>query len=143
MIEISEQQSEVALEEEFVQRCHEVLVKVMERLISEGGGVLGGLDLVEVTFLNDEDMGRVHGEFMDDPTPTDVITFEHGEILVGAEVAVRQAAEYGKSVEQELVLYGIHGLLHLAGYDDKELKDREVMFVRQEELLEAIFYRGR
>ena len=63
-------------------------------------------------------MARVHGDFLGDPTETDVITFPYGEILVCPAVARDRAAEYGLEVEQEILLYALHGLLHLAGYDD-------------------------
>jgi len=63
-------------------------------------------------------MARVHGDFFGDSTETDVITFPYGEILVCPAVARDRAAEYGLEVEQEILLYALHGLLHLAGYDD-------------------------
>ena len=63
-------------------------------------------------------MARVHGEFLGDPTETDVITFPYGEILVCPAVARDRAAEYDITMEDEVLLYCLHGLLHLAGYDD-------------------------
>ena len=104
-----------------------------------GGEVLDGLAELEVTLLDDEEMGRIHGEFLDDERPTDVITFEHGEIFLGMETARRQAEEFGNGFERELTLYGIHGLLHLSGYNDVELEGRLRMEKRQEELLEEFF----
>mgnify|MGYP000738786712 CR=1 FL=1 len=49
--------------------------------------VLATLEEVEITFVDDAEIARVHGEFLDDPTPTDVITFHHGEILISADTA--------------------------------------------------------
>ena len=70
-------------------------------------------------------MGRVHADFLDDPSPTDVITFEGdrmmgsaGEICVCAEVARGYAGDHGGDFARELLLYFVHGYLHLAGYDD-------------------------
>ena len=63
-------------------------------------------------------MARVHESFLDDPTETDVITFPYGEILVCPAVARAQAPGYGLGIENEVLLYALHGLLHLAGYDD-------------------------
>lgn len=70
-------------------------------------------------------MGRVHADFLDDPSPTDVITFdgdpafgEGGEVCVCADVARDYAAEHGGGFSRELTLYLVHGFLHLAGYDD-------------------------
>ncbi len=100
--------------------------------------VLGDLDTVEVSFINDAEIARVHGEFLDDPTPTDVITFDHGEILISAETAARCAADYGHTPPEEALLYLIHGLLHLRGYDDQEPESRAAMHRTQQHLLEKI-----
>jgi probable rRNA maturation factor len=98
--------------------------------------------VVSVTLIDDLKIGRVHLQFMDDPSPTDVITFpygEEGEILISVETAERQALEYGVSVERELVLYLIHGLLHLSGYGDTTETSRAEMDELQESLLAEVF----
>lgn len=85
---------------------------------------LAQLEEVEVSLVDDETLARLHGEFLDDPSPTDVITFPHGEILVSVEMAAVRADEFGKSELGETFLYVIHGLLHLAGFDDHEAEER-------------------
>jgi probable rRNA maturation factor len=97
----------------------------------------GELSLV---FLTDPALARIHADFMDDPTATDVITFEGdpaaglaGEICVSADTAWKyvgsalgptsrtrstQAATFQAAFAAELTLYLVHGWLHLAGYDD-------------------------
>jgi probable rRNA maturation factor len=84
----------------------------------------GELSLV---FLDDKSLARLHGDFLDDPTTTDVITFEGfaeagtaGEICVSVDTARRFAADSGLEFADELMLYVVHGWLHLAGYDDLE-----------------------
>ena len=99
------------------------------------GSVLESLQEVEITLVDDDTIARVHGEFMEDPTPTDVITFHHGEILISVETAERQAAEYGRSWQDEVSLYIVHGLLHLAGYLDKTPEDFKCMAAAQERIL--------
>jgi probable rRNA maturation factor len=113
-------------------------------LAMEGGGeaVLGGLGEVEINFVDDGTIARVHGEFLNDATPTDVITFEHGEILVGAETGARVAAEMGHEVSRECALYAIHGLLHLQGYDDRVPEDFAEMKRVQERILESVWPGG-
>ena len=64
-------------------------------------------------------MSHFHVEFMGIEGPTDVLTFEHCEILIITETAARYALEYGHTTQQEIALYILHGLLHLRGYDDK------------------------
>jgi probable rRNA maturation factor len=63
-------------------------------------------------------MTRVHGDFLGDTTETDVMTFPYGEIVVCPAVAQDRAGEHGLTVDHEILLYCLHGLLHLAGYDD-------------------------
>jgi probable rRNA maturation factor len=67
--------------------------------------------------------------------PTDVITFQHGEIFVSTETAVKNARRFGTSLEHELRLYLAHGLLHLHGFDDKEPAAAAKMKRAQEKLV--------
>ncbi len=73
---------------------------------------------VDITFVNDAQITQIHADFLADPTPTDVITFPYGEILISTETAARQAAEHRQPLAHELALYAIHGLLHLHGHED-------------------------
>jgi probable rRNA maturation factor len=82
----------------------------------------GELSLV---FLTDPAQAKIHADFMDDPTATDVITFEGdpaaglaGEICVSADTAQAYARAHRGDFSAELTLYLVHGWLHLAGYDD-------------------------
>jgi probable rRNA maturation factor len=82
----------------------------------------GELSLV---FLTDAALAQLHADFLDDPTTTDVITFEGspalgsaGEICVSVDTAVVYAKAHGRNFAEELTLYLVHGWLHLAGHDD-------------------------
>jgi len=94
---------------------------------------------VEVALVDDATSDRVHRDFMGIEGPTDVITFEHGEIVIGVEVAKRQAAEYGEPELRELLRYLVHGLLHLAGHEDVEDDDRTRMETIQEQLVAELW----
>ena len=83
-------------------------------------------------------MARVHADFLDDPTETDVITFPYGEIIVCPAVARDRAPEFRQSVDDEVLLYALHGLLHLAGYDDTKPAAAKKMAEAQEKLLRRI-----
>jgi probable rRNA maturation factor len=91
--------------------------------VPQAGFLPGELSLV---FLTDAALGKLHGTFLDDPTWTDVITFEGnpafgtgGEICVSADAAARQVGRKKPAAfDAELTLYLVHGWLHLAGYDD-------------------------
>ena len=68
-----------------------------------------------VVLVSDRKIAAMHEQFMGIADPTDVITFQHGEIVVSVETAAKQAAEYDTDLLHELRLYITHGLLHLAG----------------------------
>ena len=99
---------------------------------------LAKVPLVEVAVVSDAVIARVHRQFMNMPGATDVITFDHGEIVVSADTAKRCAAEHGHGMIEELALYIIHGLLHLNGYDDIEPRDRVKMHRVQDRIWRRI-----
>ena len=106
---------------------------------ANGGGVLSDLEEVEISIVSDEVIAQVHVDFMDIPGATDVITFAHGEIVISAETAQEYGAEFGNSFEKELMLYMIHGLLHLAGHEDADPEERRVMEEIQTRILEQVW----
>ena len=61
-----------------------------------------------------------------------------GEIIVSVEQAKKICKFYEKKWQEELILYIIHGILHLVGYDDIKKKDRMVMEQKQEEILSML-----
>ncbi len=107
-----------------------------------GGAALPQLDEIEVSLVDDETIAQVHAEFMDDPTPTDVITFQHGELLVSIETARREGPGHGNSAEAETLLYIVHGLLHLNGHDDLAEPDRSAMHREQDAILARLLAVG-
>jgi probable rRNA maturation factor len=100
------------------------------------------LATLEVALVSDDTSDRVHREFMDIEGATDVITFHHGEIVIGAQVAERQAAEYGEPLARELLRYLVHGLLHLAGHDDSNAVGRAAMEAAQEQIVSQLWLNG-
>lgn len=109
-----------------------------EVLASHPGSELESLDELELSLVDDATLAEVHRDFLDDPTVTDVITFPHGEILVSVEMAARRAQEFGKGEKGETFLYLIHGILHLAGLDDRTPADAAEM-AREQERIWALF----
>ena len=103
------------------------------------GSPLVGLAQLEVSVVSELEISEVHGRFLNDPTATDVITFDHGEIIVSADMAEEKASGLGHSTEAELLLYVIHGLLHLGGYNDKsEIEFEEMSQIQERIWKEAI-----
>jgi probable rRNA maturation factor len=91
-----------------------------------------------VVFVSDARMERIHREFMAVDGPTDVITFQHGEIIISVETAERQVKGFSTSFSRELRLYFVHGLLHLAGLDDLTEDGCKKMAAAQEQILRRI-----
>ena len=108
-----------------------------------------GIDAAEICVLMVDDRGiaKLHEQWLGIPGPTDVITFDlsdaarpgvlHGDIAVSAETARRTARELGCQPRHELAYYVVHGLLHLAGYDDHDPADRRAMRARERVLMKA------
>jgi probable rRNA maturation factor len=80
---------------------------------------LTSLQNVFVWLVSDPRMSRLHRQFLGQTGPTDVLTFQHGEIFISVETAKRHARAFGNSLTRELQLYIVHGLLHLNGLDDR------------------------
>ena len=101
------------------------------------GGVLHSLQNVDVLLVSDRRIAELHQRFMDIAGPTDVITFQHGEVFVSTETADANARRFGTTVDAEIRLYIAHGLLHLAGFDDKTAAAGRVMTKMQERVVAA------
>ena len=103
---------------------------------------LAHLGAIEVALVDDAIIDQVHRDFMDIEGATDVITFHHGEIVISAETAFRQAAEYHEPPAREILRYLVHGLLHLAGHDDAADASRAAMEDAQEAIVRHIWANG-
>jgi len=97
--------------------------------------VLASLPEILFVLVSDARIAALHDEFMKDPTPTDVITFRHGEIVMSAETARREARRRKLPIPQEIARYAVHGLLHLAGWSDTGTKAAAGMIAMQEKIL--------
>jgi len=102
---------------------------------------------IVVAFIDSAHIHRLNKQFLDHDEPTDVITFPYskpkaskleGEIVIGYEVAAENAAERGHDLKLELLLYVIHGCLHLCGYDDRTDKTAKQMRAKEREYLRAV-----
>ena len=90
---------------------------------------------VSVLIVSNRKMASLHRQFMKEPGPTDVITFQHGEIFISAEMARNHARRFGTSLTRELCLYVVHGLLHLHGFDDRDKASARKMEAVQRKIL--------
>lgn len=113
---------------------------------------------VGIIFVDEEPMTELHIKWMDEPGPTDVLSFPMdelrpgsdlvpspegvlGDIVVCPQVAMRQAETAGHSTINEILMLVTHGMLHLVGFDHAEPDEEKEMFALQADLLKS-FYAG-
>jgi probable rRNA maturation factor len=102
---------------------------------------------VNVSFVDDEYMTELHIKWMDEPGTTDVLSFPMdmpetpgeavtlGDIVISPVVAAEQAKAQGHSIEHEIYVLAVHGLLHIIGYDHADKAEEKVMFDLQEKIV--------
>ena len=98
---------------------------------------------ISIAIVDDPTIAKLHQQFLDDPEPTDVLSFVferseqslEGEVVASADTARTCAPRYRSTPEEELLLYVIHGTLHLVGYDDTTPRQRAVMRKKEMEYL--------
>jgi len=117
--------------EMFARKAAELCLRLPRRKKSD----LAQLREISVLIVSDRKIASLHRQFMNESGPTDVITFQHGEIFVGAESARRNARRFGNAFERELRLYVVHGFLHLHGFDDRDAASARRMQVVQRKIL--------
>jgi probable rRNA maturation factor len=102
---------------------------------------------LNVSFVEDDYMTELHIKWMDEPGTTDVLSFPMdmpetpgeavtlGDIVISPVVAAEQAKAQGHSIEHEIYILVIHGLLHIIGYDHADKAEEKVMFELQEKIV--------
>ncbi|MFT5049460.1 MAG: putative rRNA maturation factor [Chlamydiales bacterium] len=110
----------------------------------------GGRPGIEVNaiLVDEPTLTEMHGRFLEESSPTDVMSFDlgedgggpAGEVFVSVDCARTVAAERGVSHARELALYLVHGTLHLCGMDDHDPEDRSEMRSAERAVLGALGY---
>jgi probable rRNA maturation factor len=97
---------------------------------------------IHIALLNDSRIAESNWRFLKHKGPTDIITFDYqngsAELLISLDTARKSAAEYAKTLDEELTLYIVHGILHLAGFDDKTPRKRVQMRKEEEFVLNRL-----
>ncbi|MEM6394020.1 MAG: rRNA maturation RNase YbeY [Planctomycetota bacterium] len=97
--------------------------------------------------IRDDEMAQLHQQFSGVPGTTDALTFDlrptpegppHGDIAIGLDVAARRAAQLPHDTKHELLLYALHGVMHLLGEDDTTPDAAQRMHQREDDTLTAI-----
>jgi probable rRNA maturation factor len=119
------------------------------RLAAAAGRVLSGEGIdsgtVSIAVVDDPAIHELNRRYLSHDCPTDVLSFAleqgpaylEGEVIVSADTAAASAARFGWSAGDELLLYVIHGCLHLCGYDDQtpaalaEMRRKEAFYLAE------------
>ena len=109
--------------------------------------ILGRKNL-SVAFVTNAAIRTINRKFLKHDFATDVLSFPLGtdlvgELVISAEYAAGEASRRGIPVEEELLRYVAHGILHLLGYDDHRPSDRTRMWKRQERELRKVLRKRR
>ncbi len=115
-------------------------LKRLARAVIDGEKLRAG-DL-SIAFVDRATMRKANRRFLRHDYDTDVLAFPLeapmlGEIVISTHFAVKEAGKRGLPVLEEVSRYLVHGLLHLAGYDDHAPVEKRKMWVRQERYLKA------
>lgn len=98
---------------------------------------------LSVAFVPDPMIAELNRQYRKVDGPTDVLSFEGmppilGDIVISPAYAERSAEKAGRSLDKELCVLLVHGILHLMGLDHAEPEEERVMFGRQAEIVEAL-----
>jgi probable rRNA maturation factor len=137
----------IELSNESKNSCNEQELISIAQFAIAAMGVHPESDL-SITVVDEDRMSELHVEWMDLEGPTDVLSFPMdelkpdsaedgpgiiGDIVLCPEFAARQAVNH--SLDHELALLTVHGVLHCLGYDHAEAEEERVMFALQEKIL--------
>ena len=124
-----------------IERC--LLQAAIERVLRDAGITTAEISLA---IVDDQQIHQLNLAHLQHDYATDVLsflfesgpTFVSGEVIVSAETAERVAAELNIAPRDELLLYVVHGTLHLVGFDDQQPAARATMMQRELEVLAAL-----
>lgn len=116
-IEITDQQAALPVETDRLRRAARAILEDHGPDVAE----------LSIAIVDDSTIHVLNRQYLQHDYPTDVLSFVlgqqpgklEGEVIVGADTAVAQSRQYAVSPANELLLYVIHGVLHLVGFDDK------------------------
>jgi probable rRNA maturation factor len=138
LLEILDEQDELAVDLERVR-------EVCERILADAGIDSGRINVV---FVDSETIRQFNRDFLQHDYVTDTISFPmedrrsegylEGEVLVCTEIAKSRAAEFGWTADEELLLYVVHGMLHLVGFEDTTAEQRTIIQEKERSYLATL-----
>lgn len=89
---------------------------------------------ISIVLVGDNKIKELNKKYRKTNRVTDVLAFDYGEIFICLPQAKRQAKQLGHSLKKELAILLIHGILHLAGYDDETSREYDIMKKEQDDI---------
>lgn len=135
-IEIADRQKRLTVDSDWL------IHGIEQVLVAEGISAAN----ISVALVDDPTIWQLNRQHLAHDYPTDVLSFLldqesdwlEGEIIASTDTAVREAAAFGWAPEHELLLYLVHGTLHLIGYDDCEPDQLAIMRQREQTYMRHI-----
>ena len=131
-----------------LQKHYKIKDNKIKQVVKEVLGKKSSSAKLSFAFVDNNEIKRLNKKYFDSDDVTDVIAFPlnnhnnslNGEIVVSVETAVDTAIKENVDVEGEIVLYVVHGLLHLLGYSDVNREDAIIMHEKESMILKALGY---
>lgn len=138
---------------EVADNYEKLIIKTLE--VAAKIHLLADIVQVSVSLVGDEEIRQINRDYRGVDKVTDVISFALdegeefvvldapeerllGEIVICMPQTLRQAEEYGNSVERELCYLTVHGFLHLLGYDHIDENDKDLMREEEEQIMKVL-----
>ncbi len=131
-----------------LQKHYRIKDSKIKHVVKEVLGKKSNSAKLSFAFVDNDEIKRLNKEYFDSDDVTDVIAFPldnhknalNGEIVVSVEIAVDTAVKENVDVEGEIILYVVHGLLHLLGYSDVDSDDAVIMHEKESNILKTLGY---
>lgn len=99
---------------------------------------------ISLVYVNDAEIAKLNERYLNHQGPTDVLSFPYasgeGEVIASGETAMEEAKARGIDPQGELLLYTIHGILHLLDYDDKSPEEAKEMHAKEKDIITQMGY---
>lgn len=121
-----------SLNERFIKKVVAEILKILKKPSDAN---------LEIVFLSDASIKPFNKRYKYKDRPTDVLSFDLGtcgQILISSDTALSNSKIFNTSFAEEIVLYVIHGILHLFGYEDETLKAKKRMSKKENTILERL-----
>ena len=131
-----------------LQKHYKIKDNKIKQVVEEVLGKKSSSAKLSIAFVDNNEIKKLNKKYFDSDDVTDVIAFPldnhknalNGEIVISVETAVDTAVKENVDVEGEIVLYVVHGLLHLLGYSDVNREDAIIMHEKESKILKALGY---